>query len=88
MAIEDGSAEVALEDGSGAAVLGGGIWQRLKIAAMALGGGGDRRTCNNGVSISVVKAEGLHLQCWHQRWQGRQERTCPIQGTYIGSNGK
>jgi hypothetical protein len=57
--------EMASEDGGSAAALGGGIWYRLKIAAMALGGRGSRKTCNDGVSIDVgidvVKAKGLLL---------------------------
>jgi hypothetical protein len=66
--------EMLLEDGGGAAALalGGGIGHRLKIAAVALDSGGGRRTCNNGIGIDVgvdiVKAEGLLLQRWHQRW--------------------
>jgi hypothetical protein len=59
MALEDGgSAAVAFEDGGGAA-LGGGIGQRVKIPAVALGSGGGRRTFNYGIGISVVKAKGL-----------------------------
>jgi hypothetical protein len=59
--------EMALEDSSSAVVLGGGARHRLKIAAAALGGEGGRRTCNKGISIDVsidiVKAKGLLLQC-------------------------
>jgi hypothetical protein len=49
---------VALEDGGSAAALGGGFGWRLKIAAAALGGGCGRRTCSDGIGISVVKAKG------------------------------
>jgi hypothetical protein len=67
--MEGGSGtEVALEDGSGPATLGGDVEQRLKIAAVALGGVGRRRTCNNGSGASIVKAQGLLLQHWRQRW--------------------
>ncbi len=66
--------EVALEDGGGVAVLGGGIECRLKIAAAALGGRSSRRTCNTGIGIefgiNVVKAEGLLLWHWRQRLLG------------------
>jgi hypothetical protein len=79
---------VALEAGGGAAVLGGGFGQRLKIAAAALGSGGGRRTCNDGINVSIVKAKGILLKQWRQCWQGRQETRCLIQGMYIGSNGK
>jgi hypothetical protein len=53
--------EAALEDGSGAGVaLEGGIgrwhWAMVEDIAAALSSSGTRRTCNNGVSISVVKA--------------------------------
>jgi hypothetical protein len=57
-----GGAAVALEDGSGTVALGGGVRGRLKIAAAALGGGSGRRICNDGVGVSVVKAEGLLYQ--------------------------
>jgi hypothetical protein len=58
--LEDGSSTaVALEDGGGVAMLGGGFGWRLKIAAATLGGGCGRKTCNNGVGISVIKARGL-----------------------------
>jgi hypothetical protein len=58
--LEDGSgAAVALEDGGSAATLGGGFGWRSKIAAVALGGGCGRRTCDDGVGVSVVKARGL-----------------------------
>ncbi len=57
---------MALDDGSGVAALGGGVGCQLKIAVMALGSGGGRRTCNDGVGIAivinVVKAVGLLLQ--------------------------
>ncbi len=61
-----GSAAVALEDCGSAVVLGGGIGQRFKIALVALGGGSDRRTCDNGIGISVVEAKSLLVQCWRQ----------------------
>ncbi len=51
---------VALEDGGGAPVLGGGFGLQLKIAVVALGGGCGRRTCNDGIGISVVEAEGYY----------------------------
>jgi hypothetical protein len=77
--------EMALEISGSMATLESGVGRRLKIAAAALGGGDGRRTCNNGVGIEVgvhvVKAEGSLLQQWHQRWQGWQERTHPMQGT-------
>jgi hypothetical protein len=47
-----------LEDCGGVAALGGGFGWRLKIAAAAFGSGSGRRTCNNGIGISVVEAEG------------------------------
>jgi hypothetical protein len=57
--LEDGgSAAVALEDDGGTAALGGGFGWQLKIAEAALGGGCGRRTCNNGIGISVIKAKG------------------------------
>ncbi len=66
---------MALEDGGNAAALGSDIGHRLKIAAAVLGGGGGRRTCNDSIDIhigiDVVKAKGLLLWHWHQRWQGR-----------------
>jgi hypothetical protein len=69
MAVEEGSgAVVALEDGGGVVSLGGGVGRQLKIAA-ALGSGSGRRTCNNGIGISVIKAEGLLLQWLRQRWR-------------------
>jgi hypothetical protein len=89
MVLEDGGGKaLALEDGGTAAGLGGGIGRRFKIAAAALGSGGGRRTCNNGVGISVIKAGGLFLRCQHQRWQEPRERMRPMQGTYIDGNGK
>ncbi len=84
MVLEDGGgAAIALEDGGGVAVLRGDVGQRLKTAAVALGGGGNRRTCKDGVSV-----KGLLLQHWRQHWQGRQERMCTMRGMYVGSNGK
>ncbi len=52
-------------DGGGAAVaLGGSVvgwhWAAVEDAAVALGGGGGKRTCNDGVGISVVD---LGLNC-------------------------
>jgi hypothetical protein len=59
-ALEDGSGTaVALKDGGGAAARGGGVGWRLKIAVAVLGSSGGKRTCNDGVGISLVKAEGL-----------------------------
>jgi hypothetical protein len=52
--------EVALEDGGGAPALGGGFGLRLKIAVAALGSGCCRRTCNDGISISIVKTEDYY----------------------------
>jgi hypothetical protein len=54
------AAAVVLEDGGGAAVLGGGFGQRLKIAAVALGSGCGRRTCDDSIVISIVKAKGYY----------------------------
>jgi hypothetical protein len=89
MVLEDGGgAAVALKNGCGAAALGGGVWQWLKIAAVALGGNGGRRTCDDGISASVVKAKGLLLGCQRQHQRGWQERMLPMQGTFIGSDGK
>jgi hypothetical protein len=66
--------EMVLEDGGSAAALGGGVGCRFKIAAVALGSGNDRRTCNNGlgidVGINIVKAKGLLLQHCRQRQRG------------------
>jgi hypothetical protein len=79
MALEDGGGTaVVLEDGGAAAGLGGGVGRHFKIAAAALGSGGRRRTCDNCVGVSVVEAKGILLQCWHQRWQRRQERMHPM----------
>ncbi len=80
------STMVVLEDGNGTATLGGSIWRRFNIAAVVLSGS-SRRTCGDSIGVSNVKAEGLLLQRLHHRQQGRQERTCPMQGTYVGSNG-
>jgi hypothetical protein len=81
-----------LEDGGGAAALGGGIGRQLKIAAAMLGSRGGRRTCNKGISIDIgsgiIKAKGLLLQRQHQSWQGRQQRTRPMQATYVNGDGK
>jgi hypothetical protein len=51
---------VALEDGGGALAFGGGFGLRLKIAVAVLGSGCGRRTCNDGIGISVIKAEGYY----------------------------
>jgi hypothetical protein len=60
-ALEDGgSAVVALKDGGGAAS-GGGIGWQLKIAVAELGGSSDRRTCNNGIGVIIIKVKGLLL---------------------------
>jgi hypothetical protein len=49
MALEDGgSAAVALEDGGNLVALGGGVRRQFKIAVVALGSGGGRRTCIDG----------------------------------------
>jgi hypothetical protein len=87
---EGGGLAVALENGDSVVALEGGAGQRLKIAVVALGSGSgsSRRTCNNGIGVSIIKAKGLLLQCWHWHWQGWQERTHPMQGMYVGSNGK
>jgi hypothetical protein len=53
-----------------AVVLRGGIGRWFKIAVVVLGGSGGRRTCDDGVGFSIIKAKGLLLQRWHQRWQG------------------
>jgi hypothetical protein len=45
--------EMALEDGSGAEALGGGVGCRLKIAVVVQGSGGGRRTCNDGIGFDV-----------------------------------
>jgi hypothetical protein len=59
--------EMVLEDGSSAVALGGGVGHWLKIAVGALGGGGGRRSCDNGISVDIginaIKAVGLLLQC-------------------------
>jgi hypothetical protein len=57
---EAAAATVALEDDGGAAASGGGFGRRLKIAAAALGGGCGRRTCNDGIGISIIKAKGYY----------------------------
>jgi hypothetical protein len=51
-----GRAAVVLEDGGGAAGLGGGVGRRFKIVAAALGSSGNRRIWDNGIGISIVKA--------------------------------
>ncbi len=59
MVLEDGGgAAVALEDGGSTAVLGGGVGWRLKTAVAALGSGKGKKTCNDSIGISIVKAEG------------------------------
>jgi hypothetical protein len=78
--------EMALEDGGGAVVAleNGGC----TTGDAALGSGSNRRTCKDGIGVSVTKAEGLLLQRWRQHQQGQQERMLPMQGMDIGSNGK
>ncbi len=49
-----------MEDGVSAPTLGGGFGLWLKIAAVALGSSCSRRTCNDGIGISIVKAEGYY----------------------------
>jgi hypothetical protein len=85
---DGGGTTGALEDGGDAAALGGGVGRWFKIVVVALGGSGRRRTCNDGVGVSVVKAKGFLLRHWHQHWQGWQEKTHTMQGTYVDSNGK
>jgi hypothetical protein len=61
IALEDGgSMAVMVEDVSGLAALGGGIGRWLKIAVAALGSNGSRRTCNDGIGISVIKARAYY----------------------------
>jgi hypothetical protein len=53
--------EMVLEDGNGVAVALGGndvrlCWAVVEDAVMALGGGGGRRSWDDGVGVSVVKA--------------------------------
>jgi hypothetical protein len=74
---------MVLEDGGGAVVtLGGDVvrwrWAAVQDAVVALGGGGGRRTCNDGVGIGVVETYGLLVPRWCQRWLGWQERTRPM----------
>ncbi len=38
------------------------VQQRWEVAAVLVGVGGNRRTCDDGIGVSVVKAEGLMLQ--------------------------
>ncbi len=38
--------------------MGGSFGRQLKIAAMALGGSCSRRTCDDGIGISVIEAKG------------------------------
>jgi hypothetical protein len=62
MGMEDGSGvALALEDYGSALALGGGIGRWFKIAVAALGGVGGRRTCNDGIGVSIVEAKGLLL---------------------------
>ena len=49
---------MVLEDGGSTAALGGGFRGWLEIAVAALGSSCGRRTCNDGIGISVVKVEG------------------------------
>jgi hypothetical protein len=59
MVLEDGGgAAVALKDGGSAVALGGGVGRQFKIAVAVLGSGGSRRTCNDGVGVSIAEAEG------------------------------
>jgi hypothetical protein len=89
MGLEDGSsAAVALEDGGSSVALGGGIGWWSKIVAAVLGGGGSKRTCTNGIGISITEAGGELLHCWPQHWQGRQERTHLMRGIYVDRDGK
>ncbi len=54
MALEDCSGlEVGLEDGGGAVAVRGGVGRRFKIVAVALGGGGQRKCKDGGVSASL-----------------------------------
>ncbi len=57
---------MALEDGGSVVGLGGGVGCWLKIAVVALGGRGGRRTCDNGVGVDlgvdIIKAVGLLLR--------------------------
>ncbi len=60
MEMEDGgSAAVVLEDCCSVAELGGDVGRWFKIAVAVLGSGGGRRTCWDGVGVSVIEAEGL-----------------------------
>jgi hypothetical protein len=61
MDMEDcGGAAVVLVECSNAAALGSDVGRWFKIAVAGLGGSGGRRACNDGVGISVVKADGLY----------------------------
>ncbi len=55
---DEGGEAAALEDDGGMVALGGGFGWQLKIAVVVLGGGCGRRTCDDGIGISIVKAEG------------------------------
>ncbi len=57
---DGGGVAVMLEDCGSAAALGGGIEQWFKIAVAASGSGGGRRTCDDGVGVSIVKAKGFY----------------------------
>jgi hypothetical protein len=64
MALENsGCTAVVFKNGGGTAALGGGVGRWFKIAADALGGGGRRRTWDDGIGISIVETKGLLLGC-------------------------
>ncbi len=88
--------EMALEDGHEGSLerwwRRGGVgrwgWAAVENCSGSISGGGGRRTCDNGIGISIVEAEGLLFWPQHQHQQRWQERMRRMQGTYIGSNGK
>ena len=88
MTLEDGGSTILeLEDGGDAAALAGiGHW--FIVAVVALGSSGGRRTCNDGIGISIIEVERFLLGHWRQHRQGRQDRMCTMQGMYVDSNGK
>ncbi len=57
---DGGGTAVALEDCGSTAALGGDIGRWFKYAVAALGGSGGRRTCKDGIGVSVGKAKGLY----------------------------